>query len=300
MSPDRIADGVARRRRHGREALKDAAVGRPVSPALAGARMRIAAPSTMRAPKGYFLKSGERVPSVTTIIGRFKDAHGLIHWAWQLGREGKDYRDARENVADAGAMARAAAAAWADGRTAAFEGPEDARERAKRGFESFLAWADQAALEVTQADISLVSARHRFGGTFDAVRVRGVRAIVAWKATNALYPEHLIELAAYGRLWQEAHPRDRIDAGYHLLRFHKTSAELAVHSWPELDRAWEAFRHLRGLYEIDKELKRSVARGQPVGWREPHDSRQAPAKTPRRIAARWSESSEPSADAEGT
>ncbi len=300
MSPDRIADGIARRRRHGEEALKDTAVGRPISAALAGARMRIAAPSIMRAPKGYFLKSGERVPSVTTIVGRFKGPHGLIHWAWQLGRDGKDYRDARENAADAGAMARAAIAGWAGGRTVTFEGPEDARVSAKRGFESFLAWADQAALEVTDADISLVSARHRFGGSFDAVRVSGVRAIVAWKATNALYPEHLIELAAYGRLWQEAHPRERIDAGYYLLRFHKTTAELVVHNWPDLDRAWEAFRHLRSLYELDKELKRSAARAQPAGQREPHGSRQAPAESVRRIAARSSESSEHSADPEGT
>ncbi len=162
-------------------------------------------------------------------------------------------------------MARAAMAAWADGRTVTLEGPEDARERAKRGFESLLAWADQAALEVTHADISLVSARHRFGGTFSAILVRGARGLIDCKAANALYPEHLIELAAYGRLWQEAHPRDRIDAGYYLLRFHKTSAEFEVLWWQELGRAWETFRHLRALYELDKELKRSVAQGQPVG-----------------------------------
>ena len=213
----------------------------------------------MRAQKGYFLKSGERVPSVTTIISRFKDAHGLIHWAWQLGRDGRDYREDRDDAADAGAMARAAVAAGAQGQSVSFPGAGDDRRRAKRGFAAFLAWADQAALEATHGEISLVSARHRFGGTFGAVTVRGVRAIAGWKAANALYPEHLIELAAYGRLWQEAHPRDRIDAGYYLLRFHKTSAELEAHWWQELDRAWEAFRHLRSLYELDKELKRSAA-----------------------------------------
>lgn len=40
--------------------------------------------------KGYFLKSGERIPGTTTIIGRFKDSAGLIPWAWKRGRDFPD------------------------------------------------------------------------------------------------------------------------------------------------------------------------------------------------------------------
>ena len=41
----------------------------------------------MARPKGgYRLKSGESVPGVTTIIGRFKDSGGLLWWAFEQGK----------------------------------------------------------------------------------------------------------------------------------------------------------------------------------------------------------------------
>lgn len=36
---------------------------------------------------GYRNKDGKRVPSVTTVLGRFKDSGGLIKWAYNQGRE---------------------------------------------------------------------------------------------------------------------------------------------------------------------------------------------------------------------
>lgn len=42
----------------------------------------------MPTPKqGYYL-DGKRVPSVTTIISRFKESGGLIHWSWQCAWDG--------------------------------------------------------------------------------------------------------------------------------------------------------------------------------------------------------------------
>ena len=55
----------------------------------------------------YLLKSGERVPGTTTIIGRFKESGALIHWAWKLGMEGRNYREVRDSAADAGTLAHA-------------------------------------------------------------------------------------------------------------------------------------------------------------------------------------------------
>ena len=65
---------------------------------------------------GYYLADGSHVPSVTTIIGRFKESGGLIHWAWALGKEGKDYREVRDKAADAGTMAHDAVEAWVHGK----------------------------------------------------------------------------------------------------------------------------------------------------------------------------------------
>ena len=65
------------------------------------------------AKAGYYLVDGTRVPSVTTVLGRFKESGPLIHWAWGLGIQGKDYREERDKAADAGTLAHAAVAAWA-------------------------------------------------------------------------------------------------------------------------------------------------------------------------------------------
>ena len=53
----------------------------------------------------YKDSKGTRLPGTTTIINRFKESGGLIHWAWTVGRDGGDYRKARDKAADAGTIA---------------------------------------------------------------------------------------------------------------------------------------------------------------------------------------------------
>lgn len=206
----------------------------------------------------YKLASGERVPGVTTVIGRFKEAGGLIHWAWQLGMDGKDYREERDQAADAGTLAHQAVEAWIHQKVPSFEGTEEVVKRAKMAYGSFIEWAGSTQLSVTHSEVSLLSEKHRFGGTLDAILVRGTRAIGDWKTSNALYPEYLIQIAAYGKLWEENFPQDPITGGYHLLRFDKTHGDFTHKWWGELETAWQAFLRLRDLYDFDKKLKQRI------------------------------------------
>lgn len=208
-------------------------------------------------PKGgYYLPDGERVPSVTTILGRFKESGGLIHWAWNLGMQGIDYREARDQAADAGTVAHDAVEAHLHGRPFDWNAvPEEIRDRARTSFGAFLEWSEQTQLQVTHTEMPLVSEKYRFGGTIDGMLIRQKRSIGDWKTSNAVYPEYLVQLAAYWHLWEENFPDDPILGGAHLLRFDKTYGDFSHRWWGELDRAWEAFLHLRELYEIDKELK---------------------------------------------
>lgn len=209
--------------------------------------------------KGYFLSNGDRVPSVTTVISRFKDSGGLIHWAWKLGMEGKDYRKVRDEAANAGTMAHEAVEHWIHGQPVSFEGEPDVCKRAETAFNAFLEWADQTQLNVTHTEIPMVSERYKFGGTPDALVIRGKRGMGDWKTSARVYPEYLVQLAAYGQLWDENHPDDPILGGFHLLRFDKEYGDFHHHYWAELDAAWHAFLHLRELYEINKELTKRAA-----------------------------------------
>lgn len=205
---------------------------------------------------GYRLADGTRIPGVTTICNVAKDSGGLIHWAWQLGLDGKDYREVRDAAATAGTLAHQAVEAWIRGRPYTMHGEPDVVSRAQKSFDAFLEWAEQTRLKATHPEVTLISERYRVGGTFDALLVSNRRAMGDWKSSDGLYPEMLMQVAAYGKLWEEAHPDEPITGGYHILRFDKTTAGYTHHYWPELDAAWEAFQLCRSLYDARATLKR--------------------------------------------
>lgn len=215
-------------------------------------------PAATGRPSGGYYLGKKRVPSVTTILGRFKESGGLIHWAWDLGMQGKDYRSERDNSASAGTMAHAAVEAWIKGKPFHFDGPNEIVDRALMSFSAFKKWASQTHLRVTHTEIPLVSDKYEFGGTFDAILVDEQRAMGDWKTSNAVYPEYLMQLAAYGKLWEEHYPDEPITGGNHLIRFDKKYGDFRHSWWGELGAAWRAFLLLRELYELDKELKERV------------------------------------------
>ena len=203
----------------------------------------------------YKLADGTRVPSVTTVLGRFKDAGPLMHWAWQCGVDGKDFRKVRDDAADAGTLAHQAVEAHVRQQPIAWAGDPAVIERAQKAFGAFLEWADQTKLTVDKTELPLVSEKYRFGGTFDAILLGAKRAMGDWKSSNGIYGEYLAQLAAYGQLWQENFPEEPIEGGFHLLRFDKTHGDFTHKWWGELSAGWEYFLRLREAYEYDKELK---------------------------------------------
>ena len=203
----------------------------------------------------YKLADGTRVPSVTTILGRFKDAGPLMHWAHACGMKGLDYRKVRDDAADAGTLAHAAVEAWVKRQDFAFTGEPSVVERAQKAFGAFLEWADQTKLQVDKTELPLVSEKYGFGGTFDAILLGAKRAMGDWKSSNGIYGEYLAQLAAYGQLWAENFPEEPIEGGFHLLRFDKTHGDFTHKWWGELKAGWEYFLRLREAYEFDKELR---------------------------------------------
>ena len=58
-----------------------------------------------KANQKYKMLSGEIVPSVTTVLGILAKP-ALIHWAWDCGMKGEDYRKVRDTAADIGTLAQ--------------------------------------------------------------------------------------------------------------------------------------------------------------------------------------------------
>jgi hypothetical protein len=205
----------------------------------------------------YVLTDGTPVPSVTQIIGRFKESGGLIHWAWTEGAAGRDYRSTREAAASSGTIAHAMVDASIRGQkfTAPEDIDEDVLKRAATAFANYLLWARQSRLEVVETEQRLVSEQHRFGGTLDAMLISGKLSLGDWKTSDAVYQDYLIQLAAYGILWGENYPDRPIEGGFHLLRFAKHASDFVHYHFGELNEAAEAFLLMRRLYDLDKRLK---------------------------------------------
>lgn len=217
-----------------------------------------------RPAQGYRLADGTRVPGTTTITGRFKDSGGLIFWAWEQGRDGKDFRETRDAAATAGTLGHEMIEAEIVGRPVVIPANVDPKllELARGAFDSFKVWQEQTKIMIVATEEAMVSEAHRFGGTLDAlgVGVDGELAILDWKTSNGIYADYLCQIAAYRALWHETHPDQKKIQRAHLLRVGKEFGDFHHHSWPGpvLDVAWEAFLHMRKLYDLDAQLKKAA------------------------------------------
>lgn len=219
---------------------------------------------------GYKTKDGIKCPGVTTVISRFKDAGGIIYWAWEQGRDGYDFRETKDDAAEAGNLAHALVEQHITGHsdpdlTEKIENgklPEHVRIAALRAFENYRNWERMTQLKVIKTEMSLISEKHKFGGTFDGiavVEIEGKRSLADWKTSSAIYRDALVQVAAYKNLWEENFPDQPIEGGFHLCRFSRTEADFSHHYFEDLDIAWEQFLLFRRAYDIDRLLKKRAA-----------------------------------------
>jgi hypothetical protein len=206
--------------------------------------------------------NGQRIPSVTTIIGRFKESGGLLYWANQQGLEGKTLDDARKEATKPGTMAHAWVEDDANGRKQRLfsDASKEDTERAITAFNSYLQWRDGNKLILRHVEVSLISQKHRFGGTLDAVIVNHNQALCLgdWKNANAIYPDNLYQLAAYKILWEENYPDHPLVGGFHLCRFAKEMGDFSHHFFASVDEEAETFLAMRSLYDRVKITEKRV------------------------------------------
>jgi hypothetical protein len=221
-----------------------------------------------RPAAGYRNAAGLKIPGVTTVLGRFKDSGGLMHWAYKTGvkhgyAEGKgepipgaNLYTERDDAGTAGNLAHDMIEAHILGKPLIPATSDAIYKQALNGFNQYLEWREQSKMEIVATEQSLVSEVFDYGGTVDAIGRDAKDRIVLldWKTSNGIYTDYLIQLAAYAILLRECTPWR--PEGFHLLRFSKESADFAHHYYGELDDAIAAFPLMVKLYEIDVKLKK--------------------------------------------
>lgn len=216
----------------------------------------------MARPDKYRLADGTVVPSVTTILDRFKPSGGLIHWAWKEGMAGRDYRTSRDSAAAAGTLAHKWVEAEVKGEADKFIVPSsvdpDVFARAEQAHANFVKWYAKSGLTIVDQERPLVSEAWRFGGTYDAVATKGVRRkkIIAldFKTSNRVYHEHLYQVAAYGVLMVECTAYGWPDE-YHIFQMDKETAKFSHKVFTDLTQEREAFLKLREAYDLIKQCE---------------------------------------------
>lgn len=223
---------------------------------------------------GYYLKSGERVPSVTEILGKFKNADPLVGWAFKLGKEAgiasaqgrpspRSAHEVKTQAGQAGQIAHDMLECYINKTVYAYDGPKlpfGVMDRAIRGYENGRNWMDRSKYEVCSTEYSIVSERHRFGGTYDALlKYDGKWFLGDWKTSNSIYADYLIQVAAYAILLEEhsTNPDFRI-SGYDILRFSKEYADFEHKHFTDLSDARAAFLLMVQLYPLVMRLEDRV------------------------------------------
>lgn len=203
--------------------------------------------------------AGKRLPSVTTILSRFKESGGLLYWANQAGLDGKTLDEARMPAATAGTLAHELVEAHINGRDAPEHPQSEEAEKARAAFDTYLKWAEMNRLEVRHTEVALVSEWHRYGGKLDAIGISGNELVLMdWKTSNAVYPDYILQLAGYKVLWEENYPDHPLTGGFHLCRFAKEEGDFSHHYFPALDFEAETFLAMRELYDKVKRVEKRV------------------------------------------
>src|SRR5690349_13578801 len=120
-----------------------------------------------RPTQGYKNAAGDRIPGTTTIIGRFKESGGLLHWAFKQDQSGAAHLyEQRDEAALAGNVAHDMIECDILGKP--FQPPaadEKILTLARNAFSQFLEWKEQTRIEIIATETSYVSELYQFGGT---------------------------------------------------------------------------------------------------------------------------------------
>ena len=193
---------------------------------------------------------GIKVPSVTTILGRYKNSTGLIIWSNKLGLEGKSYHAELNKAGDIGTALHELAELHIKGDY--YELPEDSI--VQECFNKFKDWWSEQNYEVNFTEKSFCCRKYKYGGTADLV-VNG-ETIIDFKTSKAVYDDHLVQMSAYRYMIEE---QDGIEINKGILaRFGKETDDFEIREFSksDLNKGFKYFKVLREAFDLDKQVSK--------------------------------------------
>jgi hypothetical protein len=219
----------------------------------------------MTPTSAYANRKGDRLPSVTEIIGHVWNKEGLIHWAWLEGKQGRDYRKSRDGAARVGTIAHELCLYTLGGPEPEGEGfgsgkhQVAARGRAARELEfykkalfcrgHFETWHRGKDLKSELIETPLISEKLGFGGTPDWYgEWDNVKTVIDIK-TGRRAPEHKAQMGGYRELLvANGYEVDRLVLLY-IPKELKGSASTIIMEGESIDVAVRSFKACMELFD---------------------------------------------------
>lgn len=204
----------------------------------------------------YKTANGETVPGVTSVLN-LKNKPALVEWAFKLGRDNPGLSSSREYVddlADIGKACHALIEVYLTGQPVDMDDfTPHTRKAAAVPFAKFMDWTNGKKIKVISSERMVVSDKHRYGGTLDMYAdIDGVRTVLDFKTSKAIYPEMFWQAAAYAEALKEC--GERVDA-LRILQIGRVGDEgFSEKSMTEWSNQFNGFLSLRQLWEIEKAI----------------------------------------------
>jgi hypothetical protein len=211
-----------------------------------------------RPKNGYLNAAGEPIPGTHDPISRFMDQTALKHWAYKQGLAGLPlYQRAAIDIGSTvHGMAELDLKGRPDREIEAYAHEAlivpDQLHKAFTAFQAFRNWREQCHVRAIAQEVTLVSETHQYGGTPDTIAmIGGGLGLIDFKTSPKPYPDHLVALAAYGRLWEENNPQQPLNS-YHLICLPKDGSAFQHHAYADLTQQWRLFLLYLEAYRIEK------------------------------------------------
>jgi hypothetical protein len=198
----------------------------------------------------YQLADGTPVPGVTTVLNSVLAKPALIQWAWELGRQGLDWKEVRDSAGDVGTLAHYLIMCTLKG-----EAPDTSEysqadiQKANNCLAKFKSWLKEHPVSPVMIETPLVSEEYKYGGTLDLfAEYNGDFILVDFKTAKAIYDEYFYQLAAYRHLLEE---QGWPVANARILRIGRDESEgFEEVVRTSLETEWEIFLRCLEIYKL--------------------------------------------------
>ena len=211
-----------------------------------------------RPKNGYVNAAGQPIPGTHDPISRYMDQTALKIWAHKQGLAGLPlYQRAAIDIGSTvHGMAELDLKSRPDREIEAYAHEAltvpDQLRKAFTSFQAFRNWREQCHVRAIAQEVAMVSETHQYGGTPDTIAmINGGLGLLDFKTSAKPYPDHLVALAAHGRLWEENNPQQPLSS-YHLICLPKDGSAFRHHAYADLSQQWQLFTLWLDAYRLEK------------------------------------------------